>query len=88
MYRDRASSDKESDNAAPWSAAGGAGTDLALIAPAGHYIALRIGFAYPIEEVNALPQPWAERSTRAGLMMADAKTGAEAISRAASFGLI
>lgn len=45
--------------------------DLAAMAPAGHYLALRVGFAFPMEEVNALPPPWVEAYTRLGFMLAD-----------------
>ena len=45
--------------------------DLAAIAPAGHYIALRIGFAYPLEEVNALPVDWIEHYTQSRYMLSD-----------------
>ncbi len=68
MYRYPASSDKEPD---PAGRRAEAWADPALLAPAGHYIALRVGFAYPVEEVNALPPAWVERYTREGLMMAD-----------------
>lgn len=45
--------------------------DLATVAPAGHYIALRIGFAFPMEEINALPAEWIEHYTRNRLMLFD-----------------
>ena len=45
--------------------------DLATVSPAGHYIALRIGFAFPMKEINALPAPWVEHYTRNGLMLFD-----------------
>ncbi len=41
------------------------------LAPAGYYIALRIGFAFPMEEMNALPPAWVEHYTRGGLMLHD-----------------
>lgn len=41
------------------------------LAPAGFYIALRVGFAFPLEETNALPQPWVDHYTRSGLMLFD-----------------
>jgi LuxR family transcriptional regulator len=44
---------------------------LSAIAPAGHYIALRIGFAFPMSERNALPDPWVEHYTHHGLMVHD-----------------
>lgn len=34
--------------------------DLYFIAPAGYYIALRIGFAFPALEINKLSKPWIE----------------------------
>jgi LuxR family transcriptional regulator, quorum-sensing system regulator SdiA len=48
----------------------GAG-DIAMLAPLGHYLALRVGFAFPKEEVNALPQPWVEHYTRSRFMLSD-----------------
>lgn len=41
------------------------------LAPAGYYLALRIGFAFPVEEVNALPTEWIEHYTKNGLMLFD-----------------
>lgn len=41
------------------------------LAPAGYYLALRIGFAFPVEEVNALPTEWIEHYTKNGLMLID-----------------
>ncbi len=41
------------------------------IAPAGHYIALRIGFAYPVEEVNELPADWVDHYTQNRFMLFD-----------------
>lgn len=45
--------------------------DFATLAPAGYYIALRIGFAFPMEEHNALPQAWVADYTARGLMLHD-----------------
>lgn len=45
--------------------------DIPAIANAGYYLALRVGFAFPKEEVNALPPAWVEHYTREGYMMAD-----------------
>lgn len=45
--------------------------NLELLAPAGFYMALRVGFAFPMEEVNALPPAWVERYTQERLMMYD-----------------
>ena len=39
----------------------GEGREFSYIAPAGYYIALRVGFAFPIAETNALPDAWIER---------------------------
>ena len=45
--------------------------DVARIAPGGHYIALRIGFAFPMEEVNLYPADWIDHYTRNRLMLFD-----------------
>ncbi len=45
--------------------------DLVALAPGGHYIALRVGFAFPLEEVNALPHDWVEHYTRHRYMLHD-----------------
>ena len=45
--------------------------DVARVAPAGHYIALRIGFAFPMEEINAYPTEWIDHYTRSRLMLFD-----------------
>lgn len=45
--------------------------DVAQLAPAGHYIALRIGFAFPMEEVNELPSDWVEHYTKHRFMLFD-----------------
>ncbi len=44
---------------------------LQELAPCGHYIALRIGFAFPKEEVNALPDAWVKLYTEERLVLAD-----------------
>lgn len=41
------------------------------IAPAGFYVALRVGFSFPEEELNALPQNWVEFYTTNGLVVHD-----------------
>ncbi len=41
------------------------------LSPAGHFLALRIGFAFPIFEQNALPPAWVERYSSRGLVLAD-----------------
>lgn len=45
--------------------------NLLELADAGHYIALRLGFAYPLEEVNALPQAWVAHYSKLRLMLHD-----------------
>jgi len=45
--------------------------DVKILAPSGHYIALRVGFAFPLEEVNALPERWVEYYTVQRFMMQD-----------------
>lgn len=42
-----------------------------LIAPAGFYVALRVGFSFPEEELNALPSNWVEFYTTNGLVVHD-----------------
>lgn len=48
-----------------------AALDVAALAPAGHYLALRVSFNYPLTEVNALPGAWVETYRTAGLMLCD-----------------
>ena len=45
--------------------------EFAFFAPAGFYIALRIGFAFPSEEHNAMPPRWIDRYTARGYMLYD-----------------
>ena len=45
--------------------------DFASRSPAGHFLALRIGFAFPIFEQNALPQDWIELYSARGFVLAD-----------------
>ena len=45
--------------------------DVGELAPAGYYIALRIGFAFPIEEVNAFPDEWIKHYTKQRYMLFD-----------------
>ena len=45
--------------------------DVAALAPVGHYLALWVGFAFPVEEVNKLPVAWVEEYTRNGYMLFD-----------------
>ncbi|MGR3466223.1 helix-turn-helix transcriptional regulator [Limimaricola sp.] len=44
---------------------------LERVAPVGYYIALRIGFAFPLEEINHLPQPWIDLYISERLMLDD-----------------
>ncbi len=41
------------------------------LAPAGFYIAIRVGFAFPIVERNVLPKSWIREYTVSGLMVYD-----------------
>lgn len=45
--------------------------EIGEIAPAGYYIALRVGFAFPVEELNNLPQSWVQHYTQSRLMLFD-----------------
>lgn len=45
--------------------------DVVRIAGGGYYIALRLGFAFPLEEVNALPSAWVDHYTAARFMLND-----------------
>lgn len=45
--------------------------DVKMLATTGYYIALRVGFAFPLEEVNALPTDWADHYTRHRFMLHD-----------------
>ena len=47
------------------------GREFSHLAPAGFYIALRVGFAFPIAETNALPEAWIDRYTQKGYMLFD-----------------
>ena len=40
-------------------------------APAGYHIALRMGFVFPAEEHNGMPQEWVRHYTSRGFMMQD-----------------
>jgi LuxR family transcriptional regulator len=44
---------------------------ISLIAPAGFYVALRVGFSFPEEELNCLPETWVEFYTTQGLVVHD-----------------
>lgn len=46
-------------------------SDLRELAPAGFYVAIRIGFAFPMVELNHLPVNWVREYTAGGLMVHD-----------------
>jgi LuxR family transcriptional regulator, quorum-sensing system regulator SdiA len=41
------------------------------LAPAGYYLALRVGFILPMAERNTMPQAWIDRYTRSGYLVHD-----------------
>ena len=45
--------------------------DISQIATAGFYLALRVGFAFPVEEVNRMPAAWTSHYARAGFFPFD-----------------
>lgn len=45
--------------------------EFSSIATAGYYVALRIGFAFPVDERNEFPSDWVEYYTHNGLMLFD-----------------
>ncbi|PVA08026.1 helix-turn-helix transcriptional regulator [Thalassorhabdomicrobium marinisediminis] len=45
--------------------------DVAELATKGYYLALRVGFAFPLEEVNELPPAWVEHYTTHRFMLHD-----------------
>jgi LuxR family transcriptional regulator, quorum-sensing system regulator SdiA len=45
--------------------------NILRISPSGFYLALRVGFTFPEEELNRLPDPWVEHYTRHGLVVHD-----------------
>ena len=45
--------------------------ELHELAPAGFYVAIRIGFAFPMVELNHLPSSWVREYTAGGLMVHD-----------------
>lgn len=45
--------------------------EIGQLAPSGYYIALRIGFAFPMEETNALPPEWVNHYTKQRFMLYD-----------------
>ena len=46
-------------------------TQIDQISPAGFYVALRVGFSFPAEELNELPENWVEFYTTNGLVVHD-----------------
>lgn len=44
---------------------------LTTLAPSGFYLAVRVGFAFPIAEANTLPEEWVSKYTKLGYMMQD-----------------
>lgn len=50
---------------------GADGREFSYLAPAGYYIALRVGFAFPLVETNALPAAWVDIYTVNGYMLHD-----------------
>jgi len=46
-------------------------TEFRSLAPAGFYVAIRIGFAFPMVELNHLPAGWVREYTASGLMVHD-----------------
>lgn len=44
---------------------------FAVLSPSGYFFALRIGFAFPMFEKNALPQEWVECYNSQGYVLAD-----------------
>ncbi|OUD10668.1 LuxR family transcriptional regulator [Marivivens niveibacter] len=56
--------------------------EINKVAPLGHHIALRVGFAFPLEEINALPRKWLQHYAANRMVVQDpvfrwayAKTG-------------
>lgn len=41
------------------------------LSPGGYYLAIRVGFAFPMEEENTLPEDWVSRYTGQGFMLHD-----------------
>ncbi len=46
-------------------------SDVKAISGSGYYIALRVGFAFPLEEVNELPSTWVNHYTKLRFMLQD-----------------
>lgn len=45
--------------------------DFTALAPAGFYVAIRVGFAFPMVELNHLPDSWIREYTVSGLIVYD-----------------
>lgn len=45
--------------------------DIERIALSGFYVALRVGYAFPVEEINRLPEDWVQHHTKNRLMVFD-----------------
>lgn len=45
--------------------------ELSTRAPAGYYVAIRIGFAFPMVEHNSLPADWVREYTASGMLVHD-----------------
>lgn len=45
--------------------------DVKELATTGFYVALRVGFAFPLEEINELPPPWVDHYTNHRFMLHD-----------------
>jgi LuxR family transcriptional regulator, quorum-sensing system regulator SdiA len=45
--------------------------EMKTLAPAGYYLAIRVGFAFPLVEQNHLPEGWVKEYTASGLLMHD-----------------
>ncbi|MBW7920610.1 MAG: autoinducer binding domain-containing protein [Rubellimicrobium sp.] len=45
--------------------------ELRRLAPVGHYLALRVGFAFPLDQIIALPDAWVDLYRRDRLMLVD-----------------
>lgn len=45
--------------------------EMQELAPVGYHLALRVGYAFPMEEINALPADWVEFYTRERFMLFD-----------------
>ncbi len=45
--------------------------EIEALAPAGYYLAIRVGFAFPLIEQNRLPERWVREYTASALMMHD-----------------